>query len=94
MSHFAATVKRVFIWMDQPDNKVVAEVFIDNVVAEVKAAAAWTHVMFVVMPPPYNDLRLSEFEAFMRNFNEASPKLNNVVSFTTFLGTFKALSAC
>ena len=84
MSHFAATVKRVFIWMDQPDNKVVAEVFISNIVAEVKAAAAWSHVMFVVMPPPYNDLRLPEFEDFMRIFNEASPKLSNVVSSATF----------
>ena len=85
MSHFAATVKRVFIWMDQPDNKVVAEVFISNIVAEVKAAAAWSHVMFVVMPPPYNDLRLSEFEDFMRIFNSASPKISNVVSSATLV---------
>ena len=85
MSHFAATVKRVFIWMDQPDNNVVAAVFVSNIVTEVKAAAAWLHVMFVVMPPPYNDLRLPEFEDFMRIFNEASPKLSNVVSSATLV---------
>ena len=69
--------------MDLPEDNVVAEVFISNIVAEVKAAAAWTHVVFVVMPPPYNDLRLYAFETFMRHFNGASPKLPNVVSLLT-----------
>ncbi|KAH7695985.1 gagpol and env protein precursor, partial [Aphelenchoides avenae] len=77
-SHFAATVKRVFIWMDLPDDNVVAEVFIDNIVTDVSSAAAWTHVVFVVMPPPYDDQRLNAFETFMRHFNGAALKLPNV----------------
>ncbi|KAH7710725.1 hypothetical protein AAVH_21986 [Aphelenchoides avenae] len=78
-SHFAATVKRVFIWMDLPDDNVVAEVFIDNIVTDVSSAAAWTHVVFVVMPPPYDDQRLNAFETFMRHFNGAALKLPNVL---------------
>ncbi|KAH7723373.1 hypothetical protein AAVH_09089 [Aphelenchoides avenae] len=79
-SHFAASVKRVFVWMDLPDSAVVAEVFISNIVAEVKGAAAWAHVVFCVLPPPFNDIRLDEFESFMRHFNKASPELSNVCS--------------
>ncbi|KAH7700597.1 gagpol and env protein precursor, partial [Aphelenchoides avenae] len=71
-SHFAATVKRVFVWMELPDSNVVAEVFISNIATEVQAAAAWSHVVFTIMPPPYNALRLEEFEAFLRHFNAAS----------------------
>ncbi|KAH7707236.1 gagpol and env protein precursor [Aphelenchoides avenae] len=78
-SHSAATVKRVFVWMDLPDSNVVAEVFISNIATEVQAAAAWPHVVFVIMPPPYNALRLEEFEAFLRHFNAASPELENVL---------------
>ncbi|KAH7707237.1 hypothetical protein AAVH_25533 [Aphelenchoides avenae] len=65
--------------MDLPDSNVVAEVFISNIATEVQAAAAWPHVVFVIMPPPYNALRLEEFEAFLRHFNAASPELENVL---------------
>ncbi|KAH7702125.1 hypothetical protein AAVH_30728, partial [Aphelenchoides avenae] len=78
-SHFAASVKRVFVWMDLPDDNVVAEVFVTNIVADVTAAAARAHVVFVVMPPPFDDHRLQKFETFMRHFNGASPKLPNVL---------------
>ncbi|KAH7687830.1 hypothetical protein AAVH_40617, partial [Aphelenchoides avenae] len=57
------------------DEETIIDVFIRNIVAEVNAAAAWAHVVFTVLPPPFNDVHdVREFEAFMRHFNEASPK--------------------
>ena len=66
--------------MDLPGNNVVAEVFIDNIVADVRAASEWKHVVFTVMPPPYDVIRLEAFETYMRHFNEAALSLPNVVS--------------
>ena len=79
-SHFSSSVKRVFIWLDLPDDSVVADVFVTGFAEELKTAAAWDHVVFVVFPPPYSELRLSSFEGFMECFNQASPRLKNVVS--------------
>lgn len=79
-SHFASNVQRVFIWLDLPDKNVVADVFVNGFVDELKAAAAWEHVVFVVLPPPYTELRFPSFEVFMDHFNKASPTLQNVVS--------------
>ena len=79
-SHFASCVKQVFIWLDLPDDNVVADVFVSHFAEELKAAAAWEHVVFVVLPPPYTELRLQTFEVFMDQFNKASTQLENVVS--------------
>ncbi|KAH7713765.1 gagpol and env protein precursor [Aphelenchoides avenae] len=49
-SHFASSVKRVFIWLDLPNDNVVADLFINDFTEELKAAAAWKHVMFIVLP--------------------------------------------
>ncbi|KAH7680253.1 hypothetical protein AAVH_41375 [Aphelenchoides avenae] len=78
-SHFASSVKRVFIWLDLPDKTVVPDVFISAFAEELKAAAAWEHVLFVVLPPPYAELRLTLFEVFMEHFNKVSPTLKNVL---------------
>lgn len=84
-SHFASSVKRVFIWLDLPDKTVVPDVFISAFAEELKAAAAWEHVLFVVLPPPYAELRLTLFEVFMEHFNKVSPTLKNVVSLPKML---------
>ncbi|KAH7706854.1 gagpol and env protein precursor [Aphelenchoides avenae] len=78
-SHFASSVKRVFIWLDLPSDKVLAEVFIQAFIEELKAAAEWQHVVFVILPPPYTERRLTSFDAFMSQFNKASPRLKNVL---------------
>ncbi|KAH7719433.1 hypothetical protein AAVH_13110 [Aphelenchoides avenae] len=78
-SHFSSSVKRVFIWPDLPEDSVVADVFVTGFAEELKTAAAWEHVVFVILPPPYTELRLASFEGFMPCFNKASPKLKNVL---------------